>query len=167
MTTPPDRDDTSNTASVTCFKCNQPGHFATQCPTTNRGKAPVVNSIMADVQHVMTQSKAQATQWQVQDEVRQAVEEWIDTANKNNVVRMQTEMQDATIGAPQSSAPSTSTKDDQLWDALTNSRISLPLHKLLPLLIRHLDFTLGGHMFTISVVVLRLEAQGAYPMLLG
>ena len=34
-------------------------------------------------------------------------------------------------------------------------------------LIRHLDFTLGGHMFTISVVVLGLEAHGAYPMLLG
>ena len=34
-------------------------------------------------------------------------------------------------------------------------------------LIRHLDFTLGGHMLTISAVILRLEAQGAYPMLLG
>ena len=34
-------------------------------------------------------------------------------------------------------------------------------------LIRHLDFTLGGHMFTISAVVLRLATQGAYPMLLG
>ena len=159
-------------------------------------------------------------------------------------------MHNATIGAPQSSAPSTSTEDDQLWDALTSSRISLPLHKLLPLmpcfqdtlatltanidsasppvnltepgtgpplmdsqnpavkimikgrephgciinggfgvnvwkpcpfwlrmaetrsvrpigLICHLDFTLGGHMFTISAIVLRLEAQGAYPMLLG
>ena len=176
---------------------------------------------------------------------------------------MQTEMRDVPSGAPQSSVPSTSSEDDQLWDALTSSRISLPLHKLLPLmprfrdtlaalqanthsaappvhltepgtgpplmdsqnpavkiiikgqdlhgciidggsgvnviseatchnlglnqwepcpfwlrmadtrsvrpigLIRHLDFTLGGHMFTISAVVLRLEAQGAYPMLLG
>ena len=34
-------------------------------------------------------------------------------------------------------------------------------------LIRHLDFMLGGHMFTILAVVLRLEAPGAYPMLLG
>ena len=145
--------------------------------------------------------------------------------------------------------PSTPTEDDQLWDALTSSRISLPLHKLLPLMprfwdtlatlttnthyvaspvhlteprtgpplmdsqnpavkimikgrephgciinggfgvnvwkpcpfwlrmaetrsvrpigfISHLDFTLGGHMFTISAVVQWLEAQGAYPMLL-
>ena len=155
---------------------------------------------------------------------------------------------------PETSVAPTSSEDDQLWDVLTNSRISLPLHKLLPLmprfrdtlaalhantkpvtppvhltepgagpplmdsqnpavriiikgqdlhgciidggsgvnviseatchnlglnqwepctrsvrpigLIRHLDFTLSGHMFTISAVVLRLETQGAYPMLL-
>ena len=76
---------------------------------------------------------------QVQDEVRQAAKEWIDTANKNNVVRMQTEMRDATSGAPQPSASSTSTEDEQLWDALTSSRISLPLHKLLPLMPRFRD----------------------------
>ena len=207
-------------------------------------------------------SKAQDTQWQVLDEVWQAAKEWIDMANKNNVVRMQTEMRDVACGAPQTSAPSTLTKDDQLWDALTSSRISLPLHKLLPLmprfrdtlaalqattqsvappvnltepgtgpplmdsqnpvvkiiikgqdlygciidgdsgvnviseetchnqslyqwepcpfwlwmadtrsvrpigLIRHLEFTLGGHMFTISAIVLRLDAQGTYPLLL-
>ena len=61
-----------------------------QCPTTDCGKVPAVNSIMADVQNVPTHIKAQATQWQVQDEVRQAAKEWIDTANKNNVVRMKT-----------------------------------------------------------------------------
>ena len=33
-------------------------------------------------------------------------------------------------------------------------------------LIRHLDFILGGHTFTISAVVLRLHALGAYPILL-
>ena len=116
---------------------------------------------------------------------------------------MHTEMQDVTIGAPQSTRPSTLVEDDKLWDALTSSRISLPLHKLLPLiprfrdtlamltfdtksaappvnltelgtgsvrpigLIRHLHFTLGGHVFTILAVVLRLKARGAYPMLLG
>ena len=94
---------------------------------------------MADVQTVTTRSKAQTTQWQVQDEVRQAAKEWIDTANKNNVVRMQTEMRDVPSGAPQSSVPSTSSEDDQLWDALTNSRISLSLHKLLPLMPRFRD----------------------------
>ena len=94
---------------------------------------------MADVQTVTTRSKAQTTQWQVQDEVRQAAKEWIDTTNKNNVVRMQTEMRDVPSGATQSSLPSTSSEDDQLWDALTNSRISLPLHKLLPLMPRFRD----------------------------
>ena len=32
---------------------------------------------------------------------------------------------------------------------------------------RHLDFVLSGHTFTISAVVLRLDAPGTYPMLLG
>ena len=200
----------------------------------------------------------------MQDEVRQAAKEWIDTANKSNVEWMHTEMHDMTIGASYSTGPSTLAEDDDLWDALTSSRISVPLHKLLPLmprfrdtlatlkfndksvappvnlnepwmgpplmdsqnsavkimikghdlhgciidggsgvnvinkatyhnlglnqwepypfwlrfhakrphvhpigLIRHLDFTLGCHMFTISTVVLRLEVSGAYPMLLG
>ena len=35
------------------------------------------------------------------------------------------------------------------------------------LLIHHFDFTLGGHMFTILIVVLRPDAPGPYPMLLG
>ena len=52
---------------------------------------------------------------------------------------MQTEMRDVTVRAPQSSAPSTSTEDDQLWDALTSSSISLPLHKILPLMSRFRD----------------------------
>ena len=118
-----------------CFKCNQPGRYATQCPTTDREKASTMNNIMADVQHVTTRSKTQSTQWQVQDEVRQAAKEWIDTANKTNIERMQ----DITIGAPQSTQPSTLAEDDHLWDAFTNSRISLPLHKLLPLLPRFRD----------------------------
>ena len=33
--------------------------------------------------------------------------------------------------------------------------------------IRQLDIVIGGHTFQISAVILHLEAQGAYPLLLG
>ena len=45
---------------------------------------------------------------------------------------------------------------------MTDTRLVRPMG-----LIHHLDFMLGGHMFTILAVVLRLEAPGAYRMLLG
>ena len=48
------------------------------------------------------------------------------------------------------------------WLRMADTRSVCPIG-----LTRHLDFMLGGHMFTISTVVLRLEAPGAYPMLLG
>ena len=48
------------------------------------------------------------------------------------------------------------------WLWMVDTRLVRPIG-----LIRHLDFMLRGHMFTISVVVLRLEASRAYPMLLG
>ena len=34
-------------------------------------------------------------------------------------------------------------------------------------LIQNLEFILGGHTFTVSAIVLRLDAPGAYPLLLG
>ena len=34
-------------------------------------------------------------------------------------------------------------------------------------LIRQLDVIIGGHIFQISTIVLKLEAQEAYPLLLG
>ena len=108
-------------ASVTCFKCNQPGHYGTQCPATDLGKARAVNNIMVGFQQVTTRSKTQSTQWQIQDAVKQAAKEWIENANKTNVERMHTEMQDITIGAPQSTQPSNSAENDQLWDSLTSS----------------------------------------------
>ena len=48
------------------------------------------------------------------------------------------------------------------WLQMADTRSVLPIG-----LIRHLDFMLGGHMFTVSAVVLRLEVPGAYPMLFG
>ena len=98
-----------------------------------------MNSIMADVQTVTTRSKKQSTQWQIQDEVRQAAKEWIDTANQKNAERMQQEMRDVPGETSQTSVAPTTSEHDQLWDVLTNSRISLPLHKLLPLMPRFRD----------------------------
>ena len=47
------------------------------------------------------------------------------------------------------------------WLRMADTRSVRPIG-----LIHHLDFTLGGHMFTISAIVLHLEALDAYPMLL-
>ena len=52
---------------------------------------------------------------------------------------MHTEMQDISIRAPRPTQPYDSPEDDPLWDALTSSRISLPLHKLLQLMPRFRD----------------------------
>ena len=48
------------------------------------------------------------------------------------------------------------------WLRMADTRFVLPLS-----LIRQLDFILGVHTFTISIVVLWLDALGAYPLLLG
>ena len=48
------------------------------------------------------------------------------------------------------------------WLRMVNRRSVRPIR-----LIRRLDFMLGGQMFTILAVVLRLEAPGAYAMLFG
>ena len=128
------RGETSNSASVTCFKCNQQDHYITQCLTNDRGKALAASSIMSDVQQVTTRSKSQTMKWEIQDEVRQAAKERIDKANKTNVYRMHTEMKDITIGAPSPTQPNVSLADDPVWQTLTSSQISMPLHKLLQLL---------------------------------
>ena len=48
------------------------------------------------------------------------------------------------------------------WLRMADTRSLQPMG-----LIRHLSFILGGHTFTILVVVLRLDAPGANPILLG
>ena len=48
------------------------------------------------------------------------------------------------------------------WLRMANTRIVQPL-----VLIRQLDIVFGGHTFQILVVVLYLDAPGAYPLLLG
>ena len=50
---PFEHDDPSTLTPVTCFNCNQPDHYANQCPNNIRGKAPTLNMITVDVQDVM------------------------------------------------------------------------------------------------------------------
>ena len=47
------------------------------------------------------------------------------------------------------------------WLRMADTRSVRPIG-----LIRNLDFILGGHAFTVSMVILQLEAPGSYPFLL-
>ena len=51
---PLEQGESHKPVSVTCFYCNQPGHYATQCPTNDRGKAHAMNIITGEVQQVTT-----------------------------------------------------------------------------------------------------------------
>ena len=88
---------------------------------------------------VTTQSKAQTTQWEIQDEVQQAAKEWIDKANKTNADRMHTEMKGNTIGTPSPTQPQVLIEEVPVWQALTCSQLSIQLHKVLQLLPRFKD----------------------------
>ena len=114
-------------SSVHCFNCQEPGHYAPQCPLKQKGKQPAVNIITADVQQVTTRSKAKTTEWEEQDGIRKAAQEWIAKANATNVARMQ---QETTSAVPKDRHD---TKEDPIWDALANCPITLTMSKLLDL----------------------------------
>ena len=99
--------------------------------------------ITVDVQQVTTRSKtAQSSQWDTQDSVQQQATEWVEAANNRNIDRMKTDT--ATFPQHQSEPPhlisanspntTNPTKTDEVWHALADSQISMPLHKLLHLL---------------------------------
>ena len=46
--------------SLLCFTCQQPGHYATQCPHKDKGKRPAINTILIEVQQVTTCGKVKA-----------------------------------------------------------------------------------------------------------
>ena len=132
-------------ALVICFNCNQPSHSANQCSHNTKGKAPIVNMITVDVQQVTTRSKtSHSSQWDIQDSIRQQATEWVEAANNHNIDRMKTDT--ATFPEHQQELPhlvSTNppdipnpTENDDGWQALADSQISMPLHKLLHLLPR-------------------------------
>ena len=76
-------------SSVHCFNCQEPGHYAPQCPHKQKGKQPAVNIITTNVQQVTTRSKAKTTEWEEQDNIRKAAQEWVAKANIANVEQMQ------------------------------------------------------------------------------
>ena len=78
-------------SSVHCFNCQEPGHYAPQCPHKQKGKQPAVNIITADVQQVTTRSKTKTSEWEEQDGIRKAAQEWVTKANAANVARMRQE----------------------------------------------------------------------------
>ena len=77
-------------SSVHCFVCQQPGHYATQCPLRN-GKGPAFNTIMAEVQQVTTRPQTKNSDWAAQDELRKTAQAWVEKANTANTERMRQE----------------------------------------------------------------------------
>ena len=49
-------------SSVHCLICQQPRHYATQFPL-RKGKSPIVNTILADIQQVTTRQQAKNADW--------------------------------------------------------------------------------------------------------
>ena len=126
-------------SSIHCFNCQEPRHYAPQCPHKQRGKQPTVNIITLEVQQVTTWSKAKTAEWEEQDEIRKAAKEWVEEANSNNVSRTLRENITLIVTTDkfdnQQVDPSTTTdvEDDEVWKTLADSKISLPLSTLLKL----------------------------------
>ena len=112
------------------FNCQEPGHYAPRCPLKQKGKQPAVNIITADVQQVTTRSKTKTTEWEEQDGIRKAAQEWVAKANAANVARMR---QETTSAAPKDRHD---TEEDPIWDILADCPITLTMSKLLDLVPR-------------------------------
>ena len=77
-----------------CYICRKDGHYANQCPTKDKGKAPTVNMVAYAIQQVTTRSKTKQSEWEVQEAVQKAAKEWVEEANRNNVAHMIQEMEE-------------------------------------------------------------------------
>ena len=117
-------------SSVHCFVCQQPGHYATQCPR-HKGKEPTINTIMAEVQQVTTWQHAKNKKWAEQDKIRKAAQAWVEKANAVNAERMKQESMNASLQTNDNVlAP------DPIWQALADCEITLTMDKLLRLVPR-------------------------------
>ena len=95
-----------------------------------------INTLTTKVLHITMRNKAQQLQWEVQEEIRNAVKTSIEEANGANTKRMQDKMKDIKISKPHISTSATTNLDDEdlIWQALTSCKILLPLSTLLNLL---------------------------------
>ena len=116
--------------SVHCFNCQESRHYAPQCPHKQKGKQPSVNIITAEVQQVKMRSKVKTEEWEEQDEIRNATQEWVTKATAVNVEQMRQDVAPATIGAVILS------EGDPIWEALADCLITLTMRKLLNLVPR-------------------------------
>ena len=82
---------------------------------------------MADVQQVSTGSKAKTAEWEEQDRIRKAVQEWVTKANIANIERMR---QESVSGTPEARSM---VQVDLIWEALADCPITLTMSKLLNL----------------------------------
>ena len=71
-----------------CYICRKEGHYANQCRTKDKGKAPTINMVMPEIQQVTIRSKGKQSEWEVQEVVHKADKEWVEEANNNNATRM-------------------------------------------------------------------------------
>ena len=70
--------------------------------------------ITAEVQQITTRGKAKTAEWEEQDEIQKAAQQWMAKANVLNVTRM---CQDT---APATSDTIISAKVDPIWEALAD-----------------------------------------------
>ena len=89
--------EANGTTIPNCYICRKDGHYANQCPTKDKGKAPTVNMVSPVIQQVTSRSKTKQLEWEVQEVVRKAAKEWVEEANKNNVACMIQEMEERNV----------------------------------------------------------------------
>ena len=71
-----------------CYIYKKDGDSANQCPTKDKGKAPIVNMVVPEIQQVTSRSKGKQSELEMQEAVRKAAKEWDEEANNNNVAWM-------------------------------------------------------------------------------
>ena len=118
-------------SSVHCFVCQQPDHYATQCPRRDKGKGPTVNTITTDIKQVITRSQAKSIEWVEQEDIRKATQDWVEKANLTNAKRIRQES--ANTAAQREDTTMT---PDPVWLALAECEITMSMDKLLRLVLR-------------------------------